>query len=64
MYEENGAETVILARNPDGQEFRISVDAETQARMLNDGWVILEEEREFFREPTVDPSPKAERPTP
>jgi hypothetical protein len=53
MFYENGKETLIQWKSPEGEEHLISVDEESQARMLNAGWLVLEEICETSREPGV-----------
>lgn len=43
MFKENGEETLVLFKGPDGIEYRISVDDESYARMLNTGYEAIEE---------------------
>lgn len=40
MYEPDGNEMLVVARDPEDKEFRISIDDETYARLVNEGWTL------------------------
>lgn len=43
MFVEDGKETLVHFKGPEGGEYTISVDDESYARMLNDGYKPLAE---------------------
>ena len=53
MFMENGEETLVHFEK-DGEPFYISVDDESLARMINDGWVVIEELMPTTRPPAPE----------
>lgn len=56
MFVETGQETLVHFQRG-GQEYKIAVDDESYARMLNDGYEVIEEIMKFTRlPPELDPN--------
>lgn len=53
MYVPDGNESLLLIQDPEGQEFRVMVDDETYAGLLNEGWTVVREEA-YTRPPAPD----------
>jgi hypothetical protein len=54
MYTPDGNEYLVHMKDPGGLLLTLTIDEEDYARLLNEGWTVIEETERFYREPLTE----------